>query len=104
MKKLLVAGLMAGGLVLGAAGAASAGEVTGNGKPTPVKEHRAKSICAFSGLDTPDEIEGNPPGLDDDFRGHGTQSYGQFVAFGLKDALAAEAPRYTCRGNASFEE
>ena len=99
MKKLLVAGLMAGGLVLGTAGAASAGEVTGNGKPTPVKEHRAKSICAFSGLDTPDEIEGNPPGFDDDFLGHGTQSYGQFVAYGLKDVLGDERPGIACRGN-----
>ncbi|GAA8847081.1 hypothetical protein DUHN55_22200 [Helicobacter pylori] len=104
MKRTIIGCVMAAGLLVGSASAASAGEVTGNGKPTPITEHKARSICAFSGLDTPDEIEGNPPGFDDDFLGHGTQSYGQFVAFGLKDALAAEAPRYTCRGNAGFEE
>lgn len=37
-------------------GSALAGEVTGNGDPTPVKEYRMKSICAFSGLN-----DGEPP-------------------------------------------
>ena len=46
---------------------ASAGEVTGNGKVTPVVE-RANSICAFSGLNDDTEEE---PGR--------TQSYGQAV-------------------------
>lgn len=99
MRKTLITCVMAAGLLAAGAGSASAGEVTGTGKPTPIKEHRAASICSFSGLDTPDIIENNPPGFDDDFLGHGTQSYGQYVAFGLKAALADEAPRYTCRGN-----
>jgi hypothetical protein len=32
-------------------GTAFAGEVTGNGKPTPVAGHLAASICSFSGLE-----------------------------------------------------
>lgn len=37
-------------------GAVLAGEITGNGKPTPINEYRAKSICSFSG-----QNDGNPP-------------------------------------------
>lgn len=40
-------------------GATFAGEVTGNGKPTPIKSGRANSICAFSGLN--DRTEGEGP-------------------------------------------
>lgn len=32
-------------------GTAFAGEVTGNGKPTPIRQYRAASICSFSGLE-----------------------------------------------------
>jgi hypothetical protein len=37
-------------------GAALAGEVTGNGEPTPIAEYQANSICSFSGRN-----DGNPP-------------------------------------------
>jgi hypothetical protein len=37
-------------------GSALAGEVTGNGDPTPIQDYRAKSICAFSG-----QNDGEPP-------------------------------------------
>jgi hypothetical protein len=103
MKRTLITCVMAAGLLLAGAGSASAGEVTGNRKATQAPQH-ARSICAFSGQDTPDSIENNPPGFDDDFLGHGTQSYGQFVAFGLKAQLADERPGIACRGNAVFSE
>ena len=40
-------------------GSVFAGEITGNGKPTPIKMFRANSICAFSGLN--DRTEGEGP-------------------------------------------
>ena len=48
MKRLIATTLAAAALSLGAAGVASAGEVTGNGKPITVN---ANSICAYSGLE-----------------------------------------------------
>ena len=39
------------------AGSAFAGEITGNGKFTPVHDHIAASICSFSGRE-----DGDPPG------------------------------------------
>jgi hypothetical protein len=51
MRKLilaLVTGLVAAAI---ATGTAFAGEVTGNGKDTPIRDGVAKSECAFSGLD-----------------------------------------------------
>ena len=72
------------------AGPASAGEITGNGKPTAAPDN-ARSICAFSGLDDPDD---DPFGR--------TQSYGQVVRLGF----AAEAPNpgLACNPNTEFEE
>ena len=62
------------------AGTAFAGEITGNGKPTPAPE-RAKSECAFSGLDDPDP---DPFGR--------TQSFGQLVRmFGPMGGVPGEA-------------
>jgi hypothetical protein len=51
MKRFIAA--IAAGLVVVAVAATSAfaGEVTGNGKPTPVRTHLAASICSFSGLE-----------------------------------------------------
>ena len=34
---------------------ASAGEVTGNGKSTPIRDHVANSECAYCGLDDEDD-------------------------------------------------
>ena len=63
-------------------------------------EH-AGSICAFSGQDLPDDIENNPsPEEDDDWLGHGVQSYGQYVSHGLKGVLPS--PGQACRGYASM--
>lgn len=46
-------------LVAASAGSVLGGEVTGNGKPTPIKTYRANSICAFSGLN--DRVAGEGP-------------------------------------------
>ena len=97
------------GLVLAGAGAASAGEVNGNGGATPAPGH-ASSECVYSGLDTPDSVEQNPPGFDDDAlavrgnqspggadRYHGVQNYGMFVRAGLKDVVPS--PGMACNGS-----
>ena len=42
-------------------GTAFAGEVTGKGKPTPVREYRAASICSFSGLEDWNSSEPQEP-------------------------------------------
>lgn len=49
-----------------------AGEVTGNGKATPIAEYRAGSICAFSGQND----DPNQPGEFEDGR---VQSFGDIV-------------------------
>jgi hypothetical protein len=99
---------VAAGLMLAGAGAASAGEVNGNGGEIPAPD-RASSECVYSGLDTADAIEGNPPQFNDDalaMRGnqspggkdryHGVQSYGIFVRAGLKQFVPS--PGEACRG------
>jgi hypothetical protein len=82
-KTLLVAAISAAVFVGASASAASAGEVTGNGKPTAGPTH-ANSICVFSGqnddptapLSLDMSIAPNGPG------GH-SQSFGQDVKLGL---------------------
>ena len=109
MKRLIGTCLLAAGLVLTGAGAANAGEVNGNGDDIPATE-RAASECAFSGQDTKDLVEDNPPGFDDDAlaergnqspggveRYHGVQSYGIYVRAGLKGAVPS--PGEACRGS-----
>lgn len=66
-----VASLLAVGM---AAGPASAGEITGNGKDTPIRDGRAASICAFSGLN--DTYTGDPD-VPDEEGFTKTQSWGQ---------------------------
>ena len=100
--------LFAFALVLASAPAA-AGEVNGNGDEIPAPD-RAASECVFSGLDTADSIEGNPPEFNDDAlavrgnqspggvdRYHGVQSYGIFVRAGLKDVVPS--PGQACNGS-----
>lgn len=90
LKRMTLACLSSAALVVAGAGAASAGEITGNGKPVPAPE-RAASICAYSGQndDTAEE-----PGR--------TQSYGQLVRQGLKPFLPK--PGIACNPNSAFEE
>lgn len=67
---------------------AFAGEVTGNGDPTPVHSYRAGSICSFSGLND----DGEGPNAQ-------VQAYGAFIAaFGPGHQ---PAPGTACRGYAS---
>ena len=109
MKRLIGTCVVAAGLVVAGAGAANAGEVNGNGIDTPATEHAA-SECVFSGLDTADSLEDQPPQFDDDAlavrgnqspgggdRYHGVQSYGTFVRAGLKDAVPS--PGEACNGS-----
>lgn len=116
MKKSLACAVVTIGLVLGSGGAAMAGEVNGNGDDTPAPG-KAHSLCVFSGQDTPDAIE-NPPGepgydpmFNDDELGkrgnqkngfHSVQSYGVFVAAGLKSMVPS--PGQACNPNSGFEE
>lgn len=109
MKRLIGSCVLAAGLVVSGAGAATAGEVNGNGQDIPAPQHAA-SECVFSGLDTLDAIEGNPEGFDDDAlavrgnqspggvdRFHGVQSYGIYVRAGLKEFVPS--PGMACRGH-----
>ena len=93
--KSLLAALLCAVVVTGAtAGAAAAGEITGNGKPTAGPAH-ANSICVYSGQnDTP-----NAPGPE----GGRTQSYGQLVRQGAADPHRLN-PGDACRGGSNIPE
>jgi hypothetical protein len=58
-KSLVVASVSAAALLVAGTGIASAGEVTGNGKPVTI---HAKSLCAFSGLEDWASTEEQPEG------------------------------------------
>jgi hypothetical protein len=86
---------------------AFAGEVTGKGNPTPINDHRAASICSFSGLnDNPNEVSEEDP-----FAGGHVQSFGDIVqeaigllgdghgASALVPVITSEGPGVSCRGN-----
>lgn len=75
MKRALAITAVATLMSIGIAPAAQAGEVTGNGKPTPVDRYVAASICAFSGQDDVDEEEDPNDPMTDDFGR--TQNWGQ---------------------------
>jgi hypothetical protein len=105
MRKL-IAGAALALIVTGAGSTAFAGEIGGNGEPTPIKtRHVAASICAFNGLD--DGSEGGPVGPGN------VQSFGSIVAGMARDAGGAssfahvihdEGPGTNCRGNLGGEE
>ena len=85
MRKLIAGATIAGLVLMGGAGTAFAGEVTGRGKPTPVANPDsggrfvAGSICAFNGLDDGSESGADvTPGV--------VQSFGFIVAGMAKDA------------------
>jgi hypothetical protein len=95
-KSMLVAVVSAVIMVGPGAGAAFAGEITGNGKPTAGVPN-ANSICVFSGKnDDPTGInpeENGPPGV--------SQSYGQENKLGLVDPHVLN-PGDACRGGSNF--
>ena len=82
----LVASLSAGVL---------AGEVTGNGDPTPIKSYVANSICSFSGLNDANP----PPGRT---AAH-VQSWGQISKVD-RDSLTTEGshPGDACNGHTGW--
>ena len=82
-------------LLGGAASTASAGEITGNGKPTQGPAH-ANSICVFSGLE--DGEEGTPSGP-----GAPPQNWGQ-IPKEVRDFLATVGahPGDSCNGHTGF--
>ena len=97
-KRLLLAALCAVVIAVMSAGPAFAGEVTGNGKPTPIgaapdDDPHASSICSFSGQN---DVPGAPGA-----EGGRVQSWGQDV----KEAVHAGAgppggvPGQACNGN-----
>ena len=80
-----IAGAAVALMVGGASGTAFAGEVGGNGEPTPIKTRGvAASACAFNGLDDGSE-SGRPvrPGV--------VQSFGSIVAGMARDAGGASS-------------
>src|SRR5258707_1264299 len=81
-------------------GAASAGEITGNGKPTAGPAH-ANSICVFSGKndDPTAPLDGSGP----NGPGGVSQSYGQDVKLGLASPHEFK-PGDACRGGSNEEE
>jgi hypothetical protein len=86
------------------AGAALAGEVTGNGKATAGPDN-ANSICVFSGQnDDPNApiVSAEPTADAPNGPGGRTQSYGQDVRYGLLTP-AIVTPGMTCKGGSNFE-
>jgi hypothetical protein len=96
-KKSTLAALLCAVAVAGAtAGAASAGEITGSGKPTAGPAN-ANSICVFSGKnDDPTAPLDGPNGP-----GGPSQSYGQEHRLGLIDPQVFN-PGDACRGGSNF--
>lgn len=121
MKRLIVAVVVAMLSTLLMAGPVTAGEITGNGKETPIKARQsfpeapagpASSFCAFSGLnDDPNE----EPTEEDPFADGRVQSFGDIVqqaigllgdgkgASSLVPIIRTEGPGVSCRGNAGGE-
>ena len=108
MRKPLVSAAFAAAFIVAMGGASSAGEITGNGKPTPINGFQAGSICSFSGQND------DPTGGGDPFQDGRTQNWGhvlddakQFIGDGdnganeLASMINAEGPGTNCRGFAS---
>ena len=104
-KKFFIGAAVAVAVMTGG-GTAFAGEVTGNGKPTPINSYRAGSICSFSGQnDNPDSTEL--------FDGGRVQSFGDIVkeartvlgdghgVSALTPIITSDGPGTNCRGYAS---
>jgi len=98
-KSLLAATSWAFAILVAGAGAASAGEVTGNGKHTAGPAH-ANSICVFSGHNDDPTAPTEPP-LGPNGPGGQSQSYGQENRLGLVDPHVFN-PGDACRGGSNF--
>ena len=96
MKRLIIGGVLALATVGVMGGVAGAGEVNGNGKPTPIDSYRAGSICSFSGLNDDPTGGGNP-----DEAGK-IQNWGVIPKDGKVFLTSiGENPGVACRGYAS---
>ena len=108
MRKTLAAAAAAAAFVVAMGGAASAGEITGNGELTPINGFTAGSICAFSGLND------DPSGGGDPFQDGRVQNWGKVLedakaligdgdngANELAHEIRVEGPGTNCRGFAS---
>jgi hypothetical protein len=97
-KSMLASGLCAAAILVASAQSASAGEVTGNGKPTAGPAH-ANSICVYSGKnDKPDAPQDNPDA------GGVSQSYGQLLRLGIVADFNLPNPGEACRGGSNSPE
>lgn len=106
MRKILVGMAVALATIVAVSSPASAGEVTGKGKPTPIDGYQAGSICSFSGLN-------DDPAAQELFEGGRVQSFGDIVqeaigvlgdgkgASSLTPIITGEGPGTSCRGYAS---
>ena len=100
-KRFLVGVAICATTTIGIGGSAFAGEVTGNGRETPIKSGVAKSACAFSGLEDGETLtfpNGIPTVVPTDDSGpgwvqtpHGETSPGVFFPPGIAGQ--------ECRGN-----
>ena len=102
LRKAMATGVCAIAFVGASAGAAFAGEITGNGKPTQGPAH-ANSICVFSGQNddpTAPIISAEPIPEAPNGPGGRTQSYGQDVRYGLLNPSIV-TPGQTCRGGSN---
>jgi hypothetical protein len=102
-----IAGAALALLVTGASSTAFAGEVGGNGRPTPIKTRGvASSACAFNGLD--DGSESNQPVTPGVVQSFGSIVAGMAQAEGGASSFAHvihdEGPGTNCRGNLTGEE
>jgi hypothetical protein len=98
------AGVCASVMFVGGAGVASAGENTGNGKPTQGPAH-ANSICAFSGLEDGDDLPpGSPsgPGAPPQNWGHTQQAERAAGATVAQLKASGFQPGDSCNGHRGF--
>jgi hypothetical protein len=96
VKSMLAAALCAAAVAAVGAGSAFAGEITKNGKPTPISQYTAASICSFSGLN--DEF------VEGDTAAPQTQSWGQLVRENTPVHGGAGVPGTACNPNLGGEE
>ena len=97
-KSMLASGLCAAAILMASAPSASAGEITGNGKPTAGPTH-ANSICVYSGKnDKPTAPQDNPDA------GGVSQSYGQLNRLGIVALFHLPNPGVSCRGGSNKPE
>jgi hypothetical protein len=94
---ILIGAAAAGATLVLVAGPASAGEVTGNGKPTQGPAH-ANSICVFSGLEDGGEDPTAPsgPGAPPQNWGHVSKADRAFLT-----SIGAN-PGSACNGHSGF--